>query len=85
MIYHVYAIRDRLTGFMTPSIESSDPVAMRSFEMVCSSHNSEKYVTAFKPSDFSLYRIADYDTDTGELIPTFPPVTVCSGDSFKEV
>lgn len=85
MILHVYSVRDRLTGFMTPTVESSDPVAMRNFEMACSSLNRDKSLMSFKPSDYSLYRIADYDTDTGELIPSFPPVTICSGDSFTEV
>lgn len=85
MIFHMYSIRDRLVGFMTPTIEQSDPVAMRNFQMACDSAKRDRSLMAFRPSDYSLYRIADFDSDSGELIPSFPPVTVCSGDSFLEV
>lgn len=85
MIYHVYCIRDRLVGFLTPTIDQSDPVAMRNFEMSIDSVKRDRSLMAFRPSDYALYRIGDFDTDTGELLPTVPPVTICTGDGFLEV
>lgn len=85
MIYHMYCVRDCLTGFMSPTLEQSDPVAMRNFEMAVDSIKRDRSLMAFRPSDYSLYRIADFDSDTGEIVPTFPPVTVCTGDSFLSV
>lgn len=84
MIFRMYSIRDRLTGFMTPVIEQSDPVAMRNFRMACDVHRCDSSVMSFEPSDFSLYHIADFDSSTGVLTPVSPVVLVCSAGSFVE-
>lgn len=82
MIYRVYSIRDRLTGFMSPVLEQSDPVAMRNFSMAIDAQRRDSSVMAFKPSDFSLYHIADFDSESGVMSAVIPPELVCSGDSF---
>lgn len=68
MKYGVYAIRDNLTGFLEPTISVNDMVATRAFEQACA---NERSALGFRPSDFSLYKIAMYDTETGfiESIP----------------
>lgn len=83
MIFHVYSVHDRLTGFLTPTVDQSDPIAMRNFEMAVSV-SKDSSLMSFRPSDYSLFRIADFDTESGKLIPVFPPEYICSGDSFVE-
>lgn len=83
MIFSVYSIRDHLTGFMTPVLEQSDAVAMRNFEMSCAEMSGQRSLMTFRPSDFSLYRIATFDTDSGLFSVVSPPELVCQGGSFK--
>lgn len=85
MIYNVYSIRDELTGFMTPVVEHSDAVAMRNFQMACSASKRDTSLMAFRPSDYILYQIGTFDTDSGLISPVVPIVRVCSGDSFEGV
>lgn len=83
MIYRVYSIRDRFSDFMPPVLEQSDPIAMRNFEMAVSAQKRDTSIMAFRPSDFSLYHIADFDSDSGVLSAVVPPEIICSGDSFE--
>lgn len=85
MIYRVYSIRDRLTGFMSPVLEQSDMVAIRNFRMACDSQKRDMSIIAFNPSDFSLYHIADFDTESGSMIRCDPLDFICHGDHFPEV
>lgn len=85
MKFRMYSIRDRLTGFMTPVLEQSDAVAIRNFRMACDVQRRDQSVIAFNPSDFSLYCIADFDSETGILSPVSPLDFICQGDSFLEV
>lgn len=85
MKYGVYCIRDSLVGFLTPTLEPSDPVAMRNFAMAVDSSKRDRSLMAFRPSDFILYRIAEFDTDTGELDPHIPPITICHGNGLEAV
>lgn len=84
MRFRMYSIRDRLSGFMTPVLEQSDSVAMRNFRMACDSQKRDSSVIAFKPDDFSLYHIADFNSETGFLQPTNPIELICSGGSFSD-
>lgn len=65
MILGVYAMRDVHTGFMTPTVEQNDAVAMRNFEHAVLSGG----VLATHSADFALCRIGSYNTDDGALIP----------------
>lgn len=85
MKFRMYSIRDRLTGFMTPVLEQSDSVAVRNFRMAIDSQNRDKSIMAFSSSDFSLYHIADFDSETGIISPISPLDFICQGDSFSEV
>lgn len=64
MIYSVYAIRDVKTGFMTPTIEVNDDTAIRNFSHAVV--NSDNILFSFA-KDFSLYRLAAFDSDTGAI------------------
>lgn len=81
MIYGVYSIRDVKTGFMRPSIELNDQAAARNFSHAVV--NSADVLSSFAP-DFDLYRVADFDGDSGEMIPCQPIRHVISGpDAFR--
>lgn len=64
----VYSVRDNLTGFLEPQVSLNDAVAVRAFEQACANSSS---VMGFRASDFSLYKIGEFDTETGfiESIP----------------
>lgn len=66
MILGVYAMKDNLSGFLSPTFESNDDVAMRNFAYAISHKDTLLYA---QKKDFDLYKIGEYDTDTGHLIP----------------
>lgn len=69
--YSVYSIRDVRTGFLTPTVEINDDVAMRNFaHAVCTGDT----VFWSHAADFALYRIGSFDVDTGRLTPEQLPV-----------
>lgn len=80
MKLRMYAIQDSLSGFMTPVVEQSDPVAVRNFRMACDSANSSSTLMTWNPTDFSFYHIADYDSDTGIVTPVVPIELICRGE-----
>lgn len=84
MIYHMYALCDALTGFLTPTVDQSDASAIRNFRMACDSHVNSSLIS-FKPDDFSLYHLADFDSSSGVVTSVNPPRMVVSGRSFMEV
>uniref|UniRef100_A0AAU8B8G2 Nonstructural protein n=1 Tax=Dulem virus 113 TaxID=3145590 RepID=A0AAU8B8G2_9VIRU len=75
MKFGVYAIRDVHTGFLTPTFEVNDNVAMRNFNHAVNNSDSVLF-TSMK--DFDLYRIGEYDSDTGRITPLDLPVVLMS-------
>lgn len=78
--FGVYSIRDAYTGFLTPTFEITDAVAKRNFAFAIQKKDNLLYTNA---KDYDLVRIGEFDSDTGELIPTLPDI-VCSATSIKE-
>lgn len=78
MKFKVFSIRDDLTGFMTPTVEISVPVAVRNFEHAVLHAGS---LFDSHPGDFNLYYLGEFDTDSGVLIPCDPIERVASGMS----
>lgn len=76
----VYAMRDNLSGFMAPTVEVNDAVAMRNFEHAVLSGDS---LLSSHPEDYSLCCIGTYDTETGYLDALVPPTTVVSALQVK--
>lgn len=70
MIKNVYAMRDRLNGFLAPMLDVDDNNAMRNFDVGCRNNG----VIWFNSQDFSLYKIGEFDDESGELKPIIPPV-----------
>lgn len=80
MIFGVYSIRDALTGFMAPVCELSDAVAARNFSASVSDSRPGQLMN-FRPSDFSLYRVGDFDSESGSLV-TYPvPTLILTAES----
>lgn len=64
MILNVYSVRDIKSGFLTPTFELNDAIALRNYKFACSKSDS---ILNFNPVDFELYRIAKFDSNTGEF------------------
>lgn len=71
MILGVYVMRDVKTGFLTPSFDSNDQTAIRNFAHAVCQPSS---VLTFQPKDFSLYKLGEYDMDSGFLNPAPQPI-----------
>lgn len=76
MKYGLYAIRDVKTGFMTPTMDVNDESAARNFYHAV--QNSEGILYTFA-SDFSLFRIGEFDSESGQVEPLIPIVFVADG------
>lgn len=69
MILGVYAIQDRLSGYLQPTFEINDAVALRNFEHAVLEGGS---LLDSHASDYQLCRIGSYDDQTGVLTPADP-------------
>uniref|UniRef100_A0AAU8AYL0 Nonstructural protein n=1 Tax=Dulem virus 166 TaxID=3145643 RepID=A0AAU8AYL0_9VIRU len=76
MIYAIYAIRDAKVGFLSLTVEQNDAVALRNFEHA--KLNAQSLMFSH-PGDFDLYKLGNYNTDTGEIIPLLPTPVVFDG------
>lgn len=66
MMLNVYSIRDVRSGFLTPTVDQNDYIAARNFaNAIMESHG----VLFTHASDFQLFRIGEFDTDKGVLVP----------------
>ena len=79
MIYSIYVVRDLKTGFMTPTTDFNDASARRNFEHAVMQRNSLMYTHA---EDYELFKIGQYDSDTG-YIESQMPTMICAGTDVK--
>jgi hypothetical protein len=81
MIYNIYAMRDELTGFLPPTYDINDAAAMRNFRVaILRSSDSIHYM----PSDYSLYHLGVFDSDTGKLMVDEVPTFLMRGESAAD-
>ena len=66
MMLNVYSIRDVRSGFLTPTVDQNDYIAARNF---ANAIMESKGVLFTHASDFQLFRIGEFDSDKGVLIP----------------
>lgn len=71
MIYGVYSVRDVKSGFLFPTVDVNDQVAIRDF---VNSIASTEFVVSSYAKDLALYHIADFDSDTGRITSLDLPV-----------
>lgn len=80
MVYNVYAIRDvKSQRFMQPNLDMNDQTAMRGFSMAV---NQPSGVIGFAPKDFDLYKIGEYDDQTGRMEPLEVVELVVNGSAL---
>lgn len=78
MIYGVYAMRDVKVGFLTPTFDVNDQSAQRNF---CHAVLSTDSILSSFANDFSLYKLGEFDSDTGVLDPLPLPVHLFDASS----
>ncbi len=76
MTFKVYAVRDEKTEFLAPTLDYSDATALRNFNLALSRSDS---VMGANKSDFCLYEVGLFDSESGLLTPTIPPRFVARG------
>lgn len=77
MILSVCAIRDeKAHEFLSPSFDVSENVARRNFENAIAQSGT---VWSTHRADFTLYKIADYDTSNASFAPVVPPSMIVHG------
>lgn len=76
MIVNVYSMRDAKVGYLSPTFELNDAIAIRNFKFALS---DSKTVIGANVGDFDLYRIGSFDTDTGRILGCEPPEFVYHG------
>ena len=79
MKFGVYSIRDIKTGFMAPTIEVNDQVAMRNFSHAIQQSESVLFTHA---SDFQLFKIGEFDGDNAMLDQLVPIVQIADGGAI---
>lgn len=85
MKYKVYAVRDvKANIFWQPQVDSNDETAKRGFAMMINSSEARS-ITGFAPGDFDLYRIGEFDSETGEIINLKANEFLCNGRAMLEV
>ncbi len=82
MIKGVYSIRDSKVGYLLPTADNNDSVAVRNFAAACKHPDS---LLQTNPQDFDLYCIGQFDDDSGELIPCTPKFIAHATDFVREV
>lgn len=81
MKYPVYCYRDKSAGFGSPEVNLNDACEIRKFAYDISGNNG---MMNFKPDDFDLYKIAEFDTEKGVITPVSPIEFVISGRNAME-
>lgn len=81
MKYGMYAIKDRKSGFLQPMADLNDACAMRNFQNATMDHKSTFYTHG---SDFELYRIGEYDTESGIITPEDKKFLFAGKDAYVE-
>lgn len=79
MEHNVYAVKDELQGeFLQPIYTENDTLAIRNFKYQINNIDQWKY----NSSDYSLYRLATFNTETGIYIPGVEKI--CTGRSVLD-
>lgn len=63
LVLKLYAIKDELNGFAPPIPFNNDEIAKRYFKEMC----QENITLRISPKDFSIWKIAEYNTTNGTI------------------
>lgn len=81
MTLGVYGVRDKLSGFLTPTFDVNDAVALRNFEAAVLDMRAGNLFHS-NPADYDLFRLAHFDSDSGSFSPCDPPEMIISGQAI---
>lgn len=85
MILSLYAVKDAKAGaFMQPFVAPNDASATRSFVDAVKSPKDSSAIAKW-PEDHVLYRLADWDDNSGVIRSLDAPVSLGVGSQFVEV
>lgn len=80
MTKSVYSIRDnKMNSFGTPVLLENDSVAVRQFGDIITEGNT---VMSKHPSDFTLYKIGEFDMESGKFTNLDCPSALATGSDF---
>lgn len=80
MEYELYVIYDAAKNlYFPPTAQENDATAMRSFAHECMNPDS---IWHTHPSDFVMYKVGIFYSNTGEIIALDRPERICSGTDF---
>lgn len=82
MVFGVYSIKDDCSTFLNPTCSISDASAIREFKVTLD--DAKNQIMHFNKGDFSLYRIGDFDSETGLLISYVAPKVLYRGSEKGE-
>lgn len=81
MIYGIYSIKDRLSGYLSLQLEVSEPMALRAFAYAVQQPGS---MFAKFPEHYALYCLGSFDTNTG-LIEYQDPQLIADAGSIPPI
>ena len=76
----LYSIKDAKTGFMTPVLEQNDAAALRNFSHAVNQPDSLMHDC---PNDFTLFKVADFDTDAGIIAISNPTLVADASEVLR--
>ena len=68
MIKGLYCVRDYKVGYTAVLTDENDAVALRGFKMALTPDT----IMYNNPKDFALFKVGEFDTDTGIITPCEP-------------
>lgn len=80
MKFGLYCIKDAKTGFMTPVVEQNDAAALRNFSHAVNQLDSIMHDC---PNDFTLFKVADFDTDVGIISISNPSLVADASEVLR--
>ena len=79
----VFSIRDKHSGFLEPRLNMNDSLAIRAFAIAVNNAPVGADL-GYAPGDFDLYKLGEFDTETGMFDSKIPEFIV-SGSSLVGV
>lgn len=73
----ITAVRDRKAGYLQPNVNQNTSIAIREFLTMCDNSFPEDYAFI---SDYELYKIGEYDTESGKIRAEEEPIFLCTAD-----
>lgn len=80
MIYKMYAVKDTKIGYQSPFLQVSEAVAKRSFKEAVNDTRSEMNR---HPEDIELWKVGDYDDQTGKITGQEPKYIIGGKDVLQ--